>query len=95
MKKQYDDSTADMRETVFSKNIPNFVHEKFLDYVGKTPNRGRILDIGTGPGSQAILLRERGYEISASDISQVILEKAKKEAKRRNLKKSTTNLKHA
>lgn len=50
MKNQYDDSTANIRETVFSKCIPNIVHEKFLDYVGETPNGGRILDIGTGNG---------------------------------------------
>lgn len=31
--------------------------------------RGRVLDLGTGPGTQAIALAARGYEVTGTDLS--------------------------
>lgn len=37
---------------------------------------GKILDIGTGPGTQAIILAERGFEVTATDLSETAIQKA-------------------
>ncbi|HEY6535371.1 MAG TPA: class I SAM-dependent methyltransferase [Candidatus Nitrosocosmicus sp.] len=39
-------------------------------------NNGSILDLGTGPGTQAIKLYEKGFQVSASDISKTAIKKA-------------------
>ncbi len=38
--------------------------------------KGSFLDIGTGPGSQAIELDRMGFEVTALDISETAIEKA-------------------
>jgi 2-polyprenyl-3-methyl-5-hydroxy-6-metoxy-1,4-benzoquinol methylase len=40
--------------------------------------RGRALDVGTGPGTQAIALAERGFETTGTDISPAAVEAARK-----------------
>lgn len=37
----------------------------------------RVLDIGTGPGFYAIILAERGYDVTAIDMSEGMLEQAR------------------
>lgn len=46
-----------------------------LNLSGKT-----ALDIGTGPGTQAIALAERGFQVTAVDLSATAIEKAKAKA---------------
>jgi len=38
--------------------------------------RGHILDLGTGPGTQAIELAARGFDVTATDISAAAVSKA-------------------
>lgn len=38
--------------------------------------RGRFLDVGTGPGTQAIALAERGFEVTGTDISVAAVQQA-------------------
>jgi SAM-dependent methyltransferase len=45
-----------------------------------------ILDAACGIGTQAIGLAQKGYQLTASDISRAEIEKARLEAERRNLK---------
>ena len=40
----------------------------------------RVLDIGTGPGFYAIILAKRGYQVTAVDYSEGMLEEAKQNA---------------
>lgn len=40
----------------------------------------KILDIGTGPGFYAIILAQRGYQVTAIDFSSEMLEEARKNA---------------
>lgn len=40
----------------------------------------RVLDLGTGPGTQAIALAERGAKVTATDISAVAIEQARARA---------------
>ncbi|WP_437674587.1 class I SAM-dependent methyltransferase [Sorangium sp. So ce131] len=37
---------------------------------------GRALDLGTGPGTQALALAGRGFEVTGSDLSHAAVEKA-------------------
>lgn len=39
--------------------------------------KGTFLDLGTGPRTQAIELAKRGFNVTASDISDIAIEKAK------------------
>lgn len=38
-------------------------------------NKGKFLDLGTGPGTQAIKLYEKGFQVTASDISEIAIKK--------------------
>ena len=38
---------------------------------------GEVLDIGTGPGTQAIELAGRGFNVTATDISDIAIQKAR------------------
>lgn len=48
--------------------------EKFLTNLNLTT--GNVLDIGTGPGTQAIILAERGFQVTATDLSETAIQKA-------------------
>ncbi|MFQ5479874.1 MAG: class I SAM-dependent methyltransferase [Thermodesulfobacteriota bacterium] len=46
---------------------------------------GRALDIGTGPGTQALALAERGFTVTATDISEAAIELCKAAALKEGL----------
>jgi 2-polyprenyl-3-methyl-5-hydroxy-6-metoxy-1,4-benzoquinol methylase len=46
---------------------------------------GRILDLGTGPGTQAIALAERGFTVTATDLSSAAIDYAARHAKARGV----------
>jgi cyclopropane fatty-acyl-phospholipid synthase-like methyltransferase len=50
--------------------------EKALDNLNI--NSGTFLDLGTGPGTQAIELEKRGFTVTGTDISKHAFEKASK-----------------
>jgi SAM-dependent methyltransferase len=56
-----------------------FVHE----VAGLAP--GRALDVGTGEGADALWLAERGWKVTATDISGNALARVRAEAERRGL----------
>jgi 2-polyprenyl-3-methyl-5-hydroxy-6-metoxy-1,4-benzoquinol methylase len=45
-------------------------------YSGKI-SKGRILDLGTGPATQAIQLAKRGLGVTASDVSEAAIRRAR------------------
>ena len=45
---------------------------------------GRLLDQGTGPGTQAIALAQRGFDVTGSDLSPAALAYATRSAKARS-----------
>jgi SAM-dependent methyltransferase len=47
-------------------------------------NDNKILDIGTGPGTQALRLSELGFNVTGSDLSEYAIEKARKISNRIN-----------
>lgn len=50
------------------------------------PRGGRILDLGTGPATQAIALAKRGYDVVATDIAGSAIEKARHAAARESVR---------
>lgn len=46
---------------------------------------GRVLDLGTGPGTQAVALAQRGFEVVATDVSTTALEQARTLAQRKGV----------
>ncbi len=55
----------------------------FVDVLGT--QKQRILDVGTGPGIVAFQLAELGHDITAVDLSEEMLDKARDNAKRYGL----------
>ncbi len=47
--------------------------------------QGKVLDLGTGPGTQAMALAQRGFSVTATDISATAIEKAKALARQKEL----------
>ena len=56
----------------------NLDHDLENEITSKNLNTGNFLDLGTGPGTQAIQLTKYNFKITATDISQNAIEKAKK-----------------
>jgi SAM-dependent methyltransferase len=50
--------------------------------------QGRALDVGCGEGADALWLAERGWDVTAIDVSQVALDRAAAEAERRGIRVS-------
>lgn len=48
-------------------------------------HQGTALDLGTGPGTQAMVLAERGFKVTATDISNAAITRAEAIAKAKNL----------
>jgi len=48
-------------------------------------DQGTVLDLGTGPGTQAIALAERGFQVTATDLSATAIRKAESRAKAKRL----------
>ncbi len=48
-------------------------------------NNGTVLDLGTGPGTQAIALAERGFKVTATDLSPTAIQKAQTIAQQKGL----------
>ena len=65
------------------KTLPWFLGELDHDVLGeiksKNLNKGKFLDLGTGPGSQANQLATFGFEVTGSDISPSAIEKARQQ----------------
>ena len=49
-------------------------------FADRAPGSLRVLEVGTGPGFFAILLRELGYAVTAIDLTPAMLAEAKKNA---------------
>ena len=61
--KEYDEKTAD-----FWENFPRTFFDKFAELT-----RGKVLDVGSGPGRDGLLLKEKGLEVICLDASQTMV----------------------
>ena len=82
---QYWTRRASSYTEVVKKNLADGWDRKWADELirnfPKAEGRAlRILDIGTGPGFYAIILAARGYEVTAVDMSEGMLEQARNNA---------------
>lgn len=68
MAKEYDEETTD-----FWKRFPQTFIKEFAKL-----SKGKILDIGSGPGRDAMLLKEKGLDVTCLDASQAMLKICKK-----------------
>ena len=65
-------------------------YEKDLDHdlenqiISGNFSKGRFLDLGTGPGTQAIQLSKRGFDVTATDLSENAIDMAKKQSNKVN-----------
>jgi cyclopropane fatty-acyl-phospholipid synthase-like methyltransferase len=57
--------------------------ENALDEIGL--QRGSALDLGTGPGTQAMELARRGFTVTATDISEAAIRMASEKAQKQRL----------
>jgi cyclopropane fatty-acyl-phospholipid synthase-like methyltransferase len=48
-------------------------------------HQGTALDLGTGPGTQALALTERGFQVAATDLSLTAIQKAQRKAQDKGL----------
>jgi ubiquinone/menaquinone biosynthesis C-methylase UbiE len=60
---EYDLETAD-----FWQRFPHSFFDKFIELSGK-----KILDVGSGPGRDALILKEKGLEITCLDASEEMI----------------------
>jgi 2-polyprenyl-3-methyl-5-hydroxy-6-metoxy-1,4-benzoquinol methylase len=67
----------------FSRNLDHDI-EKALTELKIT--KGNVLDIGTGPGTQAIALAKRGFQVTGTDISETAVRKAAERAQNEGAK---------
>lgn len=56
----------------------NLDHDLENEIKSKNYNSGNFLDLGTGPGTQALQLSKYDFEVTGTDISASAIEKAKK-----------------
>ena len=64
-----------------AKTVPWYNENLDLDLAEELERRkiskGRILDLGTGPATQAIQLAKRGLEVTGSDVSEATIRRAR------------------
>jgi ubiquinone/menaquinone biosynthesis C-methylase UbiE len=67
----------------YARNVAGMHHadiaSRFLEFI---PPKGNILDLGCGSGRDAKVFSEKGYKVIGIDLSEKLLEIAKKEAPR-------------
>lgn len=63
MAKEYDDETID-----FWEKFPRTFFDKFAELV-----QGKILNVGSGPGRDGLLLKEKGLEVICLDASSTMV----------------------
>lgn len=59
----------------YCKNLDSDLENELND---RGINSGKFLDLGTGPGTQAMALEKRGFDVTGTDVSPTIIKKAKK-----------------
>lgn len=86
---------ADEREEVYGCDEyywgrePSRLAERTVEYLPSDPAGLRIIDIGAGEGRDAVFFADRGFEVTAVDISPAGLEKAHRLAGERGVELTT------
>ena len=80
---QYNDIYADDERAFFGEPLP------LLSTILAHRTSGRVLEIGAGAGQNSIFLASKGFQVLATDISSVAIEKIKMRARDANVKLDT------
>ncbi|MDO8474528.1 MAG: methyltransferase domain-containing protein [bacterium] len=67
--KEYDEETKD-----FWNIFPNIFIRKFCENI---PTKGRVLDVGSGPGRDALILQRAGLDVTCFDASEAMISMTK------------------
>ncbi len=67
MAKEYDDETVD-----FWQRFPRTFFDRFAELA-----KGNVIDIGSGPGRDALILKEKGIDVTCLDASEKMIELCK------------------
>lgn len=76
--------TWDVSELPWYTPVLDADFERLLE--AHVPSGARILDLGTGPATQAIALARRGYDVVATDIASSAIAKARHAATREGVR---------
>ncbi|BAY65178.1 thiopurine S-methyltransferase [Calothrix brevissima NIES-22] len=66
----------------FNPNLDPDVEEALINL---ELSNGSVLDLGTGPGTQAIALAERGFQVMGTDLSEAAIHQAATKANQKGL----------
>lgn len=69
----YDINASDFFESTFQVNMES-IYQPFLRYL---PVKASILDLGCGSGRDALAFKNKGYQVTATDYSKELVDKAK------------------
>jgi len=75
-------------DEAYDQNEKMFGHpyQELQDYFRDYPTKGRVLDLGSGQGRDALFLASLGYEVTAADCSKVGVDQMMAHAQELNLK---------
>jgi tellurite methyltransferase len=79
---------ADFYNQLYQKTIGAFGAKPMLlveELLTHAPEHGKVLDIGAGDGRNSIFLAQKGFRVTAVDISEVGLSRINEIAKKENL----------
>ena len=80
----YSDVNKEELEGIQRKTWPELLDREIMNHFSEknlSRDRIKVLDIGTGPGFIAIVLAEIGYDVTAVDFSEAMLDEARSNAK--------------
>lgn len=80
------DKLYNTKSYVYGTDASEFLQEN----ISQLPKGGKVLDIATGEGRNAVFLAKKGFNVEGVDISQVALRKAKRLAKDSHVSIHTT-----
>lgn len=83
---------ANFYDNLYSKNSNVFGSGKVEPIIEQIPtivSSGTVLDVGAGQGRNALFLAKRGFNVTASDISEIGLEQLKEQAQEEGVEIAT------
>jgi 2-polyprenyl-3-methyl-5-hydroxy-6-metoxy-1,4-benzoquinol methylase len=75
----------DLLATFYDAFIDPVVYEKYLHLLDKYTSLGSVLDIGCGTGTLSLEMAKRGYKVTATDLSEDMLQIVDYRAKSENV----------
>src|SRR3989338_4372351 len=71
------DLFADDFDTKFEVYVQQYLYQEIAELTRRLPPPATIVDLGSGPGNQALYLQHQGYKLTCIDISETMVEKCR------------------